>query len=96
MAAGAEANVLLNGAATTNGQVLGTFVQGTGASGPVTINPSGFALTSGDTFTLTRSGDAVVLSFQPVPEPGSVLAVATLALGGVMWRKRRTTATPTV
>ena len=91
----AGANVLLDAVATTDGQVLGTFVQGTGASGAVTINPSGFSLTSGDTFTLIRTGDAVVLQFSPVPEPATVLGLAAgaLGLGGAVRRRlRRATA----
>ena len=76
-------NVQLNGAATTEGQVLGTFVQGTGASGAVTIVPSGFTLATGDTFLLSRSGDAVLLTFQPVPEPATVMGIAAGALWGL-------------
>jgi autotransporter-associated beta strand protein len=91
MPTGSGANVLLDGVATTDGQVLGTFVQGTGASGAVTITPSGFSLTTGDSFTLTRSGDAVILSFSPVPEPATVLGLAAgaLGLGGLVRRRLR-------
>lgn len=92
---GSGNNLLLNGASTTDGQVLGTFVEGSGASGPVTISPTGFALVPGDTFVLSRSGDAMVLSFVPVPEPATVLGIAAgaLGLGGLVRRRFRKTAT---
>ncbi len=88
MPAGSGGNVLLDGTATTDGQVLGTFVQGTGASGSVVIAPSGFALATGDTFTLSRTGDAVTLNFTPVPEPALVLSLAAGVLG-IGWLVRR-------
>ncbi len=97
MPAGKGGNVLLGGTATTGGQILGTFVQGTGASGAVVITPSGFSLANGDTFTLSRTGDAAVLSFQPVPEPAAVLGIAAAGLGlwAIMSRRnaRRITTT---
>lgn len=89
MPIGSGGNVLLDAAATTDGQVLGSFVQGTGASGAVTIIPSGFSLAAGDTFTLSRSGEAVVLNFQPVPEPGMVLGLCAGVLGAGAWIRRR-------
>src|SRR4029079_10762670 len=58
MPAGNGDKVLVGGMLTNPGDVLGTFIQGTGASGSVTIVPSGFALANGDTFILTRTGDA--------------------------------------
>jgi fibronectin-binding autotransporter adhesin len=93
MPAGAGGNVQLDGSGTGNGQVLGTFVQGTGASGSVTIVPSGFTLMDGDTFLLSRSGDAVLLTFQPVPEPATVMGIAAgaLGLGGLVRRRLRKT-----
>jgi hypothetical protein len=97
MPAGGGARVQLDGAATANNQVLGTFVQGAGPTGPVVINPSGFALAAGDRFDLVRSGDAVVLLFTPVPEPATALglAAAGLGLGGLARRtlRRRAAAT---
>ena len=93
MPTGGGANVLLNGNITTDGQELGKFIQGTGPVGPgtVVINPSGFTLTTGDTFTLSRTGDAVVLTFTPVPEPVTVLGLAAgaLGLGGLVRRQLR-------
>ena len=47
---------------------------------------------SGDfTFSLTgNAGGAVFLNFAPVPEPGAILAVCGLAVGGVAaWRRRK-------
>ena len=65
------------------------YVEGSGSSQAVTIVPSGFALANGDTLILSRTGDAVILSFQPVPEPATVLGLAAGALGlGGMVRRR--------
>jgi fibronectin-binding autotransporter adhesin len=91
MPAGAGANVLVDAAPTTNGQVLGTYIQGAGASGPVTIVPSGFALSDGNTFVLSRIGDTVTIDFTPVPEPTTILglAVGSLAMGGFIRRRVR-------
>jgi autotransporter-associated beta strand protein len=48
----------------------------------------------GDVTSMSFSGgnDVVLYNFQPVPEPGSVLGLAALALGGFAWRQRRRTA----
>lgn len=43
--------------------------------------------------TITGGNDLVLHSFVPVPEPGTVLGIAGLALGGLAWRGRRRTAT---
>jgi hypothetical protein len=56
------------------------------------IDPAGLpALTAGDTLTLSRSGDAVILSYAaaPVPEPATVLgfAAAAVGLGGLARRR---------
>lgn len=87
MPTGSGGNVRVGGTPTTNNQVLGMFVQGTGASGDVTIITSGFTLATGDTFILRRTGDAVVLSFTPVPEPVTVLGISTSVLG--LWAVAR-------
>ena len=42
---------------------------------------------------ITGGNDLVFHAFVPVPEPGSALALAAVALGGVMWRKRKQTVT---
>jgi autotransporter-associated beta strand protein len=41
------------------------------------------------TSAITGGNDVVLYSFVPVPEPGSVLGLAALALGGLGWRFRR-------
>ncbi len=45
------------------------------------------------TGALTGGNDVVLHSFVPVPEPATVLGIAALALGGLMWRSRRGAAT---
>src|SRR5207248_850524 len=81
--------ILLDGTPTADGDVLARYLEGSGASGPVTIQPSGFALNTGDQFWLMRSGDGLVLGFAPVPEPGMVLATSAAALGLLVWVRRR-------
>jgi fibronectin-binding autotransporter adhesin len=88
MPTGGGNNILNDGSPTSDGDVLGRFFQGTGASGTVTIQPSGFALNTGDQFWLIRSGDSMVLGFAPVPEPGMVLAISAAALGLWVWTRR--------
>jgi fibronectin-binding autotransporter adhesin len=97
MPAGGGVRVLLDGTATADGQVLGTYIQGTGPAGAVVIDPSGLTLGAGDRFDLVRSGDAVVVLFAPVPEPATVLglAAAGLGLGGLVRRTRRRRPAPT-
>jgi hypothetical protein len=46
-------------------------------------------LATNDMFRLFRSGDNLVLSFSPVPEPSSILTICALGLGAVQWRRRR-------
>jgi autotransporter-associated beta strand protein len=92
--AGAGNNILNNGVATADGAVLGTYVQGTGASGTVVIQPSGFSLSPGDSFTLVRSGNSVALNFTPVPEPATALGLAAAGLGLTAWRRRVRTGKP--
>jgi autotransporter-associated beta strand protein len=100
MPAGGGGRIQVNGTATAANQLLGTYAQGAGSdlTLPVTIQPqiggtSGFALNPGDTFTLSRVGDAAVLSFTPaaVPEPATVglVAAAALGLAGAARRRRK-------
>lgn len=87
------ANLLRNGTTVGDGFVYGTFIQGTGNGGSDTViidvSGLGFSLTAGDTFTLSRSGNNLVLAFSPVPEPVTVLAVAVAGLGAFSWLRRR-------
>jgi fibronectin-binding autotransporter adhesin len=95
MPTGGGSNLMLDNLPIADGQVLGTYIQGTGPSGPVTINTSGFSLATGDTFTLSRSGDSVMIAFSPVPEPATVLGIAAAALGlGGLVRRRFRNAVP--
>ncbi len=86
-------NLKKDGTTVANGFVFGTFIQGTGNGGTnaVVFDTSGFGVTlnTGDTFTLARSGNNLVLSFAPVPEPVAVLAVGAAGLGAITWLRRR-------
>jgi autotransporter-associated beta strand protein/T5SS/PEP-CTERM-associated repeat protein len=84
-------NILIDGVTVPNGGVLGTFIQGVGASGAVTIQPSGASLVDGNQFLLVRSGNTLELQYQPVPEPATILAVgfAALAAGALVRRRSR-------
>lgn len=92
-------NILLDAVATTNGQVLGEYIYGAGTpnSGPIQIDVTGLPTLLDDSkLTLMRNGNNLVLSFSPVPEPASLLAVCGLVIGGVVAvRKLRRKATPT-
>lgn len=56
------------------------------SNGTTTLRVSGFA--AGDSFTLSKQGNLIVLNFIPVPEPFAVLAVFGVGLGFVAWRRR--------
>ena len=78
-------SLLLDGLQTSEGDVLGSYVQGSGASGAVTLNVSSLpTLATGDKLVLRRSGNNLQLVFTPVPEPAFLLAVCGLAVGGVV------------
>ena len=89
--------LVVNGTAIETDTEIGSysFVDGhtgsrdLGTSG-IKINIDGLSLTQGDKFTLSRSGNNLVLNFSPVPEPASMLAVCGLVVGGfVAVRKLR-------
>jgi hypothetical protein len=60
------------------------------------VSNLGTSLVAGDAFSLNRVGNTLVLSFTPVPEPGTVLAIACcgLGLGGLVRRIRRSATKP--
>lgn len=84
-----------------SGQTIAVFTSTGGNTGTVAIDPafSGSTLTfdltgfttlnSDDRFTLQRSGNNLVLQFQPVPEPATVLAVGAAGLAAASWVRRR-------
>ena len=75
--------LLLDGVATTDGQVLGEYTFGavTPGTGPIQIDVSGLPTLLDDSkLTVARSGNELVLNFSPVPEPASMLAVCGLAI----------------
>lgn len=81
----------LDGVGRANGFIFGTYVQGVGSSGPVTIDVTnlGFTLQANDTFTLLRSGTDLQLTFTPVPEPVTILSVGAVVLSvGACVRKK--------
>jgi autotransporter-associated beta strand protein len=54
------------------------------------IDSSGFlAPTGGGSFNVSEAGNDLLLNFNPVPEPGSAVAIGTVALGGLLGRRRR-------
>ena len=86
------AGLQLDGTAVGDGFVYGSYVQGAGASGAVTIDVStlGVTLGSGDIFQLSRSGNNLVLNFSnaAVPEPTWLLAAAMIGAAG-LYRRRK-------
>src|SRR5205823_732864 len=86
------ANLQLDGAGVSDGFVYGAYVQGTGASGPVTIDVSAFGATlnAGDQFALSRAGNGLVLNFSTaaVPEPGLLTITGLLGIVAVGLRRR--------
>lgn len=70
-----------------------THAGGTGLQqfGALQLDVNGLTLIDGDTLTLQRTGNTLVLSFSPVPEPALLLTVAAAAAGavGVIRRMRR-------
>ncbi len=80
-------NILLDGGTVADGQILGEYTVGAGSpnAGPIALDVSGLPTLLNDSkLTLRRSGNDVVLSFTPVPEPAFLLAVCGLAVGGVV------------
>ena len=45
----------------------------------------------GDMFALQRSGNNLVLTYTPVPEPAAVLTVCAAGLGLAAWRRHGAT-----
>jgi autotransporter-associated beta strand protein len=82
---------LVNNQNATGG-LSGTF-NGLSQGAQITFPDGTKALISyqGDVTSLSFTGgnDVVLYNIQPVPEPGSVLGLAALALGGLAWRQRR-------
>lgn len=58
----------------------------TATNGTTTLRVSGFA--AGGLFSLQRQGNAIVLNYNPVPEPVGILAIFGAGLGVAAWRRR--------
>jgi fibronectin-binding autotransporter adhesin len=101
--------IQFGGTAVNDGQTIALFTSTGGNSGNVDIDPafsgstlnfglSNFNLNSGDKLTLQRSGSNLTLVFTPVPEPGLMLAVCGLVVGGAVavrkWRRKGADLTP--
>lgn len=72
---------------------LGTFTVGGSSTGSVFIDTTSLSgLNNGDIFMLTQSASTVTLSYTPVPEPSTVLAMGAGFLGfcGLIRRRRKT------
>jgi len=57
--------------------------------GPVLIDATSLTLFSGDSLFLYRSGDQLVLSSTPTPEPGLILLIATVTCGFIYIVRRK-------
>jgi autotransporter-associated beta strand protein len=70
-----------------------SLAAGAGGSGTATntsnvrLNVSGFV--AGEQFSLQRSGNFMLLSFTPVPEPATILGIALAGTGAVEWWRRK-------
>jgi len=60
------------------------------SNGTTTLRVSGFA--AGDSFTLSRQGNLIVLNYNPVPEPVAVLTIFGAGLAFAAWRRPRSAA----
>jgi hypothetical protein len=94
------ANARVDGVGEPDGFVFATYQGGT-STGPVTLSPTNFSFTGGGSLVLSRSGNAVILTYNPtpVPEPaGGMLLAAAVAgvagFGGRVWRCRRASPRP--
>lgn len=93
--------LVVNGNAIETDTEIGAYTFATGNSGlqdlgtsGLKIDISGLSLSDGEKFTLSRTGNDLVLAFTPVPEPailGVVVAVAATGLAG--WRRWRRNST---
>jgi fibronectin-binding autotransporter adhesin len=81
-----NSRILLDG--ITGQTNFGSYTFGTGASGPVILQPA-FVMANGSTLNLVRVGDDLVLTSVVVPEQNAVLGLGAVGLGAFHWLRRR-------
>jgi autotransporter-associated beta strand protein len=92
--AGTAGRLVVGGTTYDTDATIATHTSAGGAGSVVTfgniqLDLTGYTLANGDVFTLSRSGNNLVLAFAPVPEPATVLAVGAAGLGLAGWVRRK-------
>ncbi len=98
---GSSSSLVVNGANVNAGDEIATYTYATGDTGlkpfgVLQLDVTGLNMSAGEKLVLSRDNtNQLVLSFTPVPEPGLMLVVCGLAVGGVVAvRKLRRKAMP--
>jgi hypothetical protein len=88
---GTVASLQVNSTNVVGDAPLGRYVAGTGNTGdlPIQIDPSLLTLNGGDQLLFDYTAGNLVLTYAPVPEPASILAVVAVAGLGLRAARRR-------